>query len=183
MFINSLLFLFLLCFSIIIFFINNYYILGIILIISILLCLLFKVRLPIYKSFLILLLINFSLNYLLGDLGDAFVVTVRLVIMFIMVNLIMKKIGIYNLSYIIGKLTHSKSITLILVIALSFIPIMIKEISEIRKSLITKNYPLSLKNILKRPDIFVITFFSNLFKRVNDMEKVMLSKGINDDYQ
>ena len=183
MLINSFLFLFLLGFSIIIFFINNYYILSVLLITSILLCLLFKVRLPIYKSFLILLIINFSLNYLLGDLSDAFIVTIRLVIMFIMVNLIMKKIGIYNLSYIIGKLTHSKSITLIFVIALSFIPIMIKEISEIRKSLVTKNFPLSLKNILKRPDIFVITFFNNLFKRVNDMEKVMLSKGINDDYQ
>lgn len=180
MLVNSLMLILLIISSSILFFINNLYIiLGIFVIVSII-SIVFKVKLPIYLPFIILLGINFGLNYYFGNLLDALMVTLRLFIMFIMVNLIIKKIGIYNLADTIGNLFKSKTITLIVAISLSFIPIMIKEISEIKKSLITKNCQFNLANLLKRPSVFIVTFFNNLFKRIDDMEKVLLSKGVDE---
>lgn len=180
MFINSLLLIILVISSSVLFFINNFYvILGLLIFVTIL-SLVFRVRLPLYLPFIILLLINFILNFWLSDIMMATMVTVRLIIMFISVNLIIKKIGTYNLAYTIGNLFRSKEITLIISIALSFIPIMIKELLEIRKSLITKNFPLNIKNVLRRPNVFIMTFFSNLFKRVSEMEKVLISKGVDE---
>lgn len=177
---NSFLFFFLLIFSSIIFFIKNLYIIGLLLILSIFLCFIFKVKLPIYLPFLFLLTINFFINFLLSDLINAILVTTRIFLMFTVVNLIIKKIGIYNLSQVFKTIFKSKELALIVAICLSFIPIMTKEIHEIKKSLKTKNYEINLKNILRRPSIFVITFFTNLFKRVDEMEKVLISKGIDE---
>ena len=178
MFLNSLLLIFLLVFSFLLFFINNIYIIIGLFVLTLILILIGKINLHLYKSFIVLIIINFLLNYLLSNINDALIVTMRLFIMFFMVNLIINKIGIYNLAKTIGNIFHNEDITLIIAISLSFIPIMIKELSEIRKSLITKNFPLTLKNVIIRPNVFVITFFSNLFKRVNDMEKVLISKGV-----
>ena len=181
MFLNIFLFFFLLIFSIIIFFIDNLSFIIIIFVISLLLTFLFKIKLPLYLPFIILLIINFTLNLLFSNIIDASIVTIRLVVMFILANLIIKKIGIYNLSNVIGIITRSKSITLIIAISFSFIPIMIKEISEIKRSLITKNFTFNFKNIITKPHIFVNTFFNNIFKKVNDMEKVLISKGIEEE--
>ena len=178
MLINSLLLLFLFLFSFFLFFINNLYLIIILLFISIIIGLLYQVKLFFSFSFIIFLSINFLMNYLLGDLKEALLVTLRLFLMFMVVNIIIKKIGIYNMGYILGKWFHSKSLSLIIVVALSFIPIMMKEIREIKRCLVTKNYPLNIKNFFRKPSVFVITFFSNLFKKVDDLEKVLLTKGI-----
>lgn len=180
MLVNSILFVFLILFSIGLFFINNIYIIISLLFISSLLSIIFKVRLPIFLPFIIILIINFFFNYLFSGIMDACIVTLRLIIMFITVNLIIKKIGVFNLSKVIGLLFHSKTIELMIAITLSFIPILSKEIKSIRSSLITKNFELNLKNIIARPHVFVITFFSNLFRRVNEMEKVFISRGIDE---
>ncbi len=177
---NKILFVFLILFSLGLFFINDLSIIVGLLIVSILLSIIFKVRLPIYIPFIILLVINFVFNYLFSDMYDALLVTLRLVIMFIAVNLIIKKIGITNIGQLLGSLFRSKSLELMISISLSFIPIMSKELKGIRDSLKTKNFSLNFINIIKRPHIFVITFFTNLFRRVNDMEKVFISRGIDE---
>lgn len=177
---NSILFIFLILFSFCLFFINNLYVVIGLLIVSIILSIIFKVRLPIYIPFIILLLINFIFNYILGNLWDAFLVTIRLIIMFMVVNLIIKKIGIMGIGKTLGNTFHSKSLELMISLSLSFIPIMTKELKGIRDSLKTKNFLLNFKNIITRPHIFVITFFTNLFRRVNEMEKVFISRGIDE---
>ena len=178
MLINSILFIFLILFSIGLFFIEDLLVIGIILLISILLTIILRVHLSLYKTFIIILLINFIFNYLLSSINDALIVTLRLIIMFLMVNIIIKKIGILNLGKIIGGLFRSKSLELVITISLSFIPILSKELINIKYSLKTKNFNLNLKNILLKPHIFVVTYFSNLFRRVNEMEKVFISRGI-----
>ena len=180
MLVNSLLFIFLILFSIGLFFINNLIIIVSILSISIILSILLKVKLPIYFPFIFILFISFIFNYLLSSIDEAILVTLRLTTMFIVVNIIIKKIGIVNIGKVIGNIFHSKDIELIISISLSFIPILSKEIYYIKNSLKTKNFPLTLKNILLKPHIFVITFFNNLFQRVNDMEKVFISRGIDE---
>ena len=178
MLINSILFIFLILFSIGLFFIEDLIVIGIILFITLLLTILLRVHLSLYKTFIVILLINFVFNYLLSSINDALVVTLRLIIMFLMVNIIIKKIGILNIGKIIGTIFRSKSIELVITISLSFIPILSKELINIKNSLRTKNFNLNLKNIILKPHIFVVTYFSNLFRRVNEMEKVFISRGI-----
>ena len=180
MLINSMLFIFLILFSLGLFFINNLVIIISILSISIILSIILKIKLPIRLPFVILLIISFVFNYLLSSVDEAILVTLRLITMFIVVNIIIKKIGILNIGKVIGKLCHSKDIELMISISLSFIPILSKEIYYIKNSLKTKNFPLNFKNIITKPHIFVITFFNNLFRRVNDMEKVFISRGIDE---
>ena len=178
MLINSILLIILIISSIFIFLIENlYFLLGIFLL-SIILSLIFHVKLPIYLPFVIMIIINFLLNIILSNLYDAVIVSIRLITMFILVNTIIKIIGINNVGLIIGKIFHSKNLALIISISLCFIPIMIKEVSDIRKSLYTKNFPLNLKNVLTKGHLFVICFFTNLFKRINEMELILLSKGM-----
>ena len=178
MLINSILFIFLILFSIGLFFINDLMVIGILLLISIILTIIMRIHLYLYKAFIFLLIINFIFNYLLSSINDALIVTLRLIIMFLMVNIIIKKIGILNLGKIIGCIFRSKSVELVITISLSFIPILSKELINIKYSLKTKNFNLNLKNILLKPHIFVVTYFSNLFRRVNEMEKVFISRGI-----
>ena len=177
MFLNSLLFIIMLVFSFVLFFINNLYVILGLFLLLLIISIVFKVKLPIYISFIILLIINFVVNMLLSSYLDALLVTLRLIIMFMLVNIFIKKLGVYNIGKIIGNILHSESIGLIISISLSFIPLMIKELSYIKNSLKTKNFNLNFKNIIKRPSIFVATFFNNLFKRVDEMEKVLMSKG------
>lgn len=180
MLINSILFLFLLLFSFVLFFVNNIYIILIFLALSIIICFLNKIKPPIYYTFIFLLFINFIINLILSGYYDAIVVTARLLIMFLIVNIIIKKIGIYNLSNVIGNILKSKTISLMISISLAFIPIMILELSMIRKSLICKNFNFNLKNVLTKPSVFITTFFTNLFKRVDTLEKVLISKGVSE---
>ena len=178
MLINSILFIFLILFSIGLFFINNLMVIVILLLISIILIIVMRIHLYLYKTFIFLLIINFTINYLLSNLNDALIVTLRLIVMFLVVNIIIKKIGILNLGKIIGTIFHSKSVELMITISLSFIPILSKELKNIKNSLKVKNFNLNLKNVLLKPHIFVVTYFSILFKRINEMEKVFVSRGI-----
>ena len=167
-------------FSFLLFFIDDCFIISGLLLISIIASIISKVKLPFYWSFGIFLLINFLFNYLFSNFNNAIVVIERLIIMFITVNIVIKKIGINSIGEIIGRITRSHDIALIIMISLSFIPIMIKEIRDIRNSLISKNFPLSFKNILTRPNVFVLTFFTNIFKRINEMEKSFIARGIDE---
>lgn len=173
-FIYAFLFIFL---SIIIFLINNHIILGSIVLFLILYCIFKKVHLTFGKPFIILLIINLIFNYLLSDINNTLIVTFRLLIMFLSINIIVKQVGTSNISYFFGYLFNSDSITIMLAITFSFIPLLIKEIEEIKKSLMIKNYPLNFINVLKNPKVFLVSFMSNLFNRSKELENVLIVRG------
>ena len=82
MLINSILFIFLILFSIGLFFINNLMVVGILLLISIILTMIMRIHLYLYKAFIFLLIINFTINYLLSNLNEALIVTLRLILIY-----------------------------------------------------------------------------------------------------
>ena len=180
MLIDSVIFILFLLFSLIVFFINNIYFLLLFFVFLLSLCFVYKITIPLSKTFILILLINFILNLIFSNIYDSFIVSIRLFIMFLLVNIIIKKIGINNIGNIIGKIFHCKELSLIICISLSFIPILSREISDIKNSLYTKNFPLNGKNIFFRGHLFLICFFTNLFKKIDDMEKVLLVKGIDE---
>jgi len=177
MLIKNLLFILFLISSVVIFFINNLFIITTIIIIELLVCTVFKIKIPIIKTFIIFLIINFLLNYWLSNINNAVLVSMRLLIMFIMINIINQKIGINKIGYIIGNIIKDEEITLIILITLNFIPIMIKETSEIKKSLIAKNYSFNIINLLRNPMVFVTTFINNIFIKIKELEKVLIARG------
>lgn len=74
-------------------------------------------------------------------------------------------------------LKDKRDLEIIIALSISIIPIMIDEISNFKKVLVSKNFPLTFKNILKKPNVFFQTFFMNTFKRINDMEAILKAKG------
>ena len=70
MLINSILFIFLILFSIGLFFINDLMVIGILLLISIILTIIMRIHLYLYKAFIFLLIINFTINYLFSGLNS-----------------------------------------------------------------------------------------------------------------
>ena len=86
--------------------------------------------------------------------------------------------GFYYLFYPLKLVkVNVKSISLIISIALTFIPIMANEATEIRKSLMSKGFNFNIKNVFTRPHIFLITYFNNIFNKVDELEKSLLMKG------
>ena len=106
MLVNSILFIFLILFSLGLFFINNLYIIISLVIISIVLSLIFKVRLPIKIPFIIILIISFTLNYLLLSIDEAILVTTRLITMFIQHMYLMGNRGRWKHLYSISTRTQ-----------------------------------------------------------------------------
>ena len=174
---NSLLLILFIIFSLIIIFISNIYVLLGLFLLSLFGIIIFKVKIQGLKGTLIFFLFIFVLNALLLSLFDSTIILLRLIIMYLLINLLVKKIGVLEIAGTISRIFHSKDLYLIISIALTFIPIFRDEIMDIKKSLIAKNFEWRFINILKNSKIIVITFFHNLFMKVDILEKVILSKG------
>jgi energy-coupling factor transport system permease protein len=86
--------------------------------------------------------------------------------------------GFYYLFYPLKLFkVNIKNLSLIISIAITFIPIMSNEASEIKKSLISKGFNFNIKNVFTKPHIFLVTYFNNLFNKVDELEKALLMKG------
>ena len=70
-----------------------------------------------------------------------------------------------------------KDLSLIISISLTFIPILSDEALNIRYSLLSKGFDFSLKNVLTKPHIFLITYLNSLFDRIEALEKALLMKA------
>ena len=70
-----------------------------------------------------------------------------------------------------------KEVTLIITIAVSFIPILSKELSDIKNALMAKNFDFSVKNLLRRPQIFIVTYINAVFNRIDEIEKSLIAKA------
>lgn len=68
-------------------------------------------------------------------------------------------------------------LSLILAIALTFIPILTNDARVIRIALKNKGFDFSLKNLFRRPQIFLMTYVNNLFDRIDEIEKALMLKG------
>lgn len=175
---NKVIILLFLLYSLLIIFIDNLYIIvSIIFLEFILLCLL-KVKVK-FKTTFYFLMIIFIFNFLLINFNIALLILLRLLSMYLIVILVINKIGVNNLAYTLANFFHSKDLYLIISMSLSFIPILRDEVFNLKKSLLVKNYECSFVNILRNPKIFVVTFFHNLFTRVKELEKTLIAAGYN----
>lgn len=173
---NSLILIFFVLYSLIILFIDNLYIIFSFLLFEIIISILLKIKCNL-KSTLYFICFIFLFNLFLINFNSAILISIRLFTMILIVNIVIKKIGVINIASTFAKIFHSKELYIIISIAITFIPIMKEEILNIKKSLLIKGYQLNLINIIKKPHVLVITFFRNLFLRVSELEKTLIAAG------
>ena len=159
-------------FSILVFLINNLYILGSILLLEIFLILLFKISIKSIKYLIIIMLPMFLIN-LFSGLSLALLVVFRLLIMFFLVVILNHYISSIQIAYLFYDIFRSKNLFLIIAISISFIPIMQDELREIKKCLKVRGYKFNLKN----GHLLFITFINNMFTKVSELEKIIISRG------
>ncbi len=160
-------------FSILVFLINNLYILGSILLLEIFLTLLFKISFKSIRYLIIIILPMFLINLLFSGITLALLVVFRLLIMFFLVVILNHYISSIQIAYLFYDIFHSKDLFLIIAISISFIPIMRDEMCEIKKCLKVRGYKFNLKN----GHLLFITFINNMFTKVSELEKIIISRG------
>lgn len=152
--------------------------------------LLWKRRLISYAKFLLksslFILAMFLCNLLLSGFDNALFVSKRFLISLSLTYLLTCFLSLLDMGYVLGNFLRPlrvfgidiDKIVLIISVALTFIPLLINEGRVLRKALIMKGYRLSLKNVVLKPDLFIVPYFNNMFNKIETMEKALLMKGL-----
>lgn len=176
-------------YSILVFLIDNYLVLSLLFVLNIIGLLLVKVRLKKYlkvlkMNFFIIIFI-FLFNFIFGDLKLAFLTSFKIYLVISTTYLfghIYTPIKIADsFYYLLSPLklfkVDTKELSLIIAIALAFIPILSDEAKNIKMALLSKGIDFNLKNVITRPHIYLLTYFNNLFTRIDDLELSLKMKG------
>lgn len=186
---NLIKFILFLMYTVGVFFIKSYIVLGLILLFNIILMLLLKINLKNAVRNLIKLLpfILFTvvINLLFADLGFSILIGVRLILVCNLSYVFSKTISYMEFAEVIEKIVYPlkifginpKEIGLVISIALSFVPIMKNEISQIRNVLNIKGIRPSNFNLLKNLGLVFKPFFISILQRLNEIEMSLKAKG------
>ena len=171
------------------FLIDNLYILGLIFIFNFIISSIVKVSIKkhfkILKNNIIFVLFIVLCNILFSDINSSIKVGIRLFLAIDFTYIMgcyfdSTKIRI-AFTYILYPLKLFKididSLTLTIAIALTFIPILIDEATMIKLSLRSKGFQFKFINLITKPHIYLVTFLNNLFNRLDDLEKSLIIKA------
>lgn len=186
---NLIKFILFLIYTIGIFFIKNYIILGVIAIFNIMLILVLKINiLNSIKTLVKLLpfiLFTVVMNVLLAELKFAVLIGVKLVLVCNLTYTFSRTISNTEIGDVIEKLAYPlkifkinpREIGLMVTIALSFIPIMKAEFLQIKNVLKVKGIKLTKLNLLKNLNLIFRPFFVSVLQRLNEIEMSLKAKG------
>ena len=178
-----------LAYTIIVFFIKNYIVLGILFVLNLLLALVLKQNLKniIMAVLKIMPFIIFtaSINMLISGIQYGSLIMVRLILVCNMTYIFSKRITPNKLQFVVEKLLSplkifkidAREIGIIVCIGITFIPIIQKEIEELKNSLKSKGFEVNLKNIIKKPNYILLPLITSIIKRIGEIEDSMYSKG------
>ena len=174
-----------------IFFINNYFLLGIILLFNIFLLIISKISIK--KSVINLMkllpfiLFTTLINIIFANLKEALLITIRLILVCNISYIFSKTITYLEFADVIEKLFYPlkifkinpKDISLIVTIALSFMPIMKDELFQIKNVLKVKGINTTKINLIKNINLIFKPFFISVLQRVNEIELSLKEKAYN----
>ena len=172
-----------------IFFIKEYYLIGIIFIINIIFMLVFKVKLKKGIIFLIKLLpfIIFTsiLNILLGDINLGIFIGLKLILVCNITYIYSEKQTARKLQIATEKILmplklfkiNPRDISVIVSISIAFIPIMKKELENLKYSLISKGFKINLKSFFTKPNCIFLPLIVGIIKKTIEIERSMISNG------
>ena len=180
---------FLIAISVYIFTVKDYFTLNIVLIISIVMLFLSRIKLINYIKAIVnsiyFVIITFVINLLFSDIIYSFMISYRIFIMIIftlILTLTTKPMdivyGITNLLYplkIFG--VNTKDISLMVGIGISFMPILKNEYIHIKQAQMAKGYYPKIRDIKKYSLCIFVPYLTNCFKRVDEMSIALRAKG------
>ena len=70
-----------------------------------------------------------------------------------------------------------KELELMLTIALTFVPILSREASIVKQSLLAKGFAFNFKNVLTRPQVYLVAYINGMFDRIEIVELALRAKG------
>lgn len=70
-----------------------------------------------------------------------------------------------------------KELELMLTIALTFVPILSREVRTIKQALRAKSFAFNFKNVLTRPQIYLVAYINSMFDRIETVELALRAKG------
>lgn len=70
-----------------------------------------------------------------------------------------------------------EELVLTITITLNFVPVLAREVTQIKRALEAKGFDWSLKNLLRRPQVLVLTYIDGLAHRADAVEKALRLKG------
>ena len=186
---NLIKFILFLIYTIGIFFIKDYIVIGLIAILNIILILALKINiLNSIKNLVKLLpfiIFTVIINILLVELKFAILMGARLVLVCNLTYTFSKTISNTEIGDVIEKLVYPlkifkinpKEIGLMVTIALSFIPIMKAEFSQIKNVLKVKGIKPTKLNLLKNLNLIFRPFLVSVLQRLNEIEMSLKAKG------
>lgn len=175
-------------YSFVLFFIDSFWILGSILLINLLLIIWqsdLKKYLKSLKGIVPFILFIFVCSILFSSLTDSLLVSLRLLIALHTTILISKilstdriTLAFYYLFYPLKLFKiNTRDLSLSITITFTFLPILIDEAKDIKLALQSKGFDFNFKNILTKPQVYIITFLNNLFNRIEELEKALMAKA------
>lgn len=172
-----------------IFFIKNYIILGIIAIFNIILMLTIKINIKNAINNLIKLLpfvlFTIVINILFADLNFAVLIGIRLILVCNLSYIFSRTMTYTEFGDVIEKLMYPfkvfgvnpKEVGLVITIALSFMPIMKNEFEQMKNVLKVKGIKPTNFNLLKNLSLISKPFFVSVLQRLNEIEMSLKAKG------
>ena len=172
-----------------IFFIKNYIILGIIAIFNIIVMLTIKINIKTAINNLIKLLpfilFTIVINILFADLNFGILIGIRLILVCNLSYIFSKTMTYTEFGDVIEKLMYPfkifgvnpKEVSLVITIALSFMPIMKNEFEQMKNVLKVKGIKPTNFNLLKNLSLIFKPFFVSVLQRLNEIEMSLKAKG------
>jgi len=186
---NLIKFILFLIYTVGIFFVSNYIVLGCVMVFNILLMILLRINvISTIKNILKLLpfiLFTAIINVIFSDLKFALLIGVRLILVCNISYIYSRTISYMEFSEVIEKVVsplkifgiNPKDVGLVISIALSFMPIMKDEINEMRNVLKVKGIKPTKFNLIKNLSLIFKPFFVSVLQRLNDVEMALKAKG------
>ncbi len=172
-----------------IFFIKEYYILGIVALINFLLIIALKENIK--NAFIAIIKImpfiifTSCINMLIGGVNHGLLIGIRLILVCNITYIFAKKMTSHKLQYVIETLLkplkiikiNPREIGIIVCIGIAFIPIVQNAMMELKYSLKSKGFDFTIKNIIKRPNYILAPLITSIIKRTGDIENSLISRG------
>jgi len=176
-------------YTILVFFVKEYYLLAIIAGVNIVVMIILKVNLKnaiisILKLFPVIIFTSL-INIWISGISFGMLVGIRLILVCNITYIFSKKMTFSELQYVIEILLKplkiinidSKEIGIMLCIGIAFIPIIQREIEGIKYSLKAKGFNLNVRNIISKPNYILVPLITGVIKRIGEIEYSLSSKG------
>lgn len=178
-----------LVYTVLIFFIKDYFLLGVVCLINIILMIILKIdkkgAIVSILKLMPFILFTSGINILISDISYGILIGIRLILVCNITYIFTRKMTPHKLQYVIETLfkplkiikIDSREIGIIVCIGITFIPIIQKEIMELKESLKAKGFKLGFRNFISKPNYILIPLTTSIIKRIGEIENSLYSKG------